>query len=284
MKKNLLYLAVTLLCVNLFILFLFVYNRRTDTTPPVIRFAEGQLELSARDPQRALLQGVSAQDQNDGDVTASVVIADVRMLDADGTIQVTYAAFDSAGNAARAVRMARYTDYESPRFQLNRSMTFAANTSFDLFREVKAVDMLDGDISHRVRIASMDEQSISTPGLHRVKLQVSNSLGETVELEIPVEVYAAGVYQAALTLTDYLVYLPTGTEVAAEKYLENFIVGNQTVSLEKGVPEGFTLDVQQNVQIHVPGVYTVEYRLTRTDETGNMDQTGYAKLIVVVEG
>ena len=177
--------------------------------------------------------------------------------------------------------MARYTDYESPRFQLNRSMTFSGNAGFDLFREVKAYDQLDGDISHRVRITSMDNQTVTTVGQHLVKLQVSNSLGETVELEIPVEVYAAGAYSATLTLTDYLIYVPTGAQMDVESYLESFAFGNQKISLEQGMPEGLVLDVKNNVKSDVPGVYTVEYRVTQTAGTGN---TGYAKLIVVVEG
>ena len=282
MKKNLLYLAVILLCVNLFVLFLFVYNRQTDTQPPVIHFAQGQLEVSVGDPQSALLQGVTAQDQVDGDVTASVVVAQVRLLQSDGTIQVTYAAFDHTGNATRAVRTARYTDYKSPRFQLGRSMTFAANTAFDLFREVKAQDQVDGDISHRVRITSLDEQSVTALGGQLGQLRVSNSLGETVELEIPVEVYPAGTYGATLLLTDYLVYVPAGRQLSAESYLDSFVATGQTLSLAGGLPEGFSLEMKSDVKPEVPGVYTVEYRVTRQDESNSV--TGYAKLIVVVEG
>ena len=204
MKKNLLYLAVILLCVNLFVLFLFVYNRQTDTQPPVIHFAQGQLEVSVGDPQSALLQGVTAQDQ------------------------------------------------------------------------------VDGDISHRVRITSLDEQSVTALGVHLVQLRVSNSLGETVELEIPVEVYPAGTYGATLHLTDYLVYVPAGRQLSAESYLDSFVANGQTISLAGGLPEGFSLEMKSDVKPEVPGVYTVEYRVTRQDETNSV--TGYAKLIVVVEG
>jgi hypothetical protein len=284
MKKRLLYLAALSLCIVLFAVFLFVNNRSKDTQSPQIRIEAGELAVSVQDPQSALLQGVTAQDRVDGDVTDLVVVAQVQLLDSDGTIQVTYAAFDRSGNATRAVRTARYTDYESPRFHLNRSMTFSSGTTFDLFREVMAYDLLDGDISHRVRITSMDDQTVTIQGQHVVKLQVSNSLGETVELEIPVEVYAAGIYNATLTLTDYLIYVPSGTQIHAESYLESFVLGKQTTSLEQGVPAGFVLDVKDNVNASVPGVYTVEYRVTQADAAGINSYTGYAKLIVVVEG
>ena len=284
MKKNLLCLAVILLCANLFVMFLFMHNRQVDNVPPQIHFAEEQLEVSVGDPQSALLQGVTARDLVDGDVTASVVVAGVRLLQSDGTIQVTYAAFDHAGNATRAERTARYTDYESPRFQITQSMTFAGNTNFDLFQSVKAQDQVDGDISHRVRITSLDGQAVTATGLHLVQLRVSNSLGETVELEIPVEVYPAGSYGATLKLTEYLIYLPAGRQLSAERYLDSFTASGQTVSLADGLPEGYSLEMKSNVKPTVPGVYTVEYRVTRQDQWGNNSVTGYAKLIVVVEG
>ena len=53
---------------------------------------------------------------------------------------------------------------------------------------------------------------------------------------------------------------------------------------EHDQPEGFSLEMKSNVKPEVPGVYTVEYRVTRQDEAGNNSVTGYAKLIVVVEG
>jgi hypothetical protein len=40
--------------------------------------------------------------------------------------------------------------------------------------------------------------------------------------------------------------------------------------------------MKSDVQPDVPGVYTVEYRVTQTAGVGTY--TGYAKLIVVVEG
>lgn len=286
MRKNLFYLALIMLCSGLFLLYVFGYQRGVDTQPPTISFSDQTLELSALDPKQTLLQGVTAQDNKDGDVTASVVVASIQLADADGTINVTYAAFDAAGNVTRAVRQARYTDYESPKFSLSKSLTFAYNSGFDIFSLVQAEDMLDGDISHRVRITSLDDASVLTMGTHQVELKVSNSLGETVKLVIPVEVYAAGTYDAVVTLTDYLVYLPVGGQLDEESYLEEYIRAGSAVALWEALPEDYSLDIISNVQPDVPGVYTVEYRVTQTVGTGTNARahTGYAKLIVVVEG
>jgi hypothetical protein len=147
---------------------------------------------------------------------------------------------------------------------------------------IRAEDALDGDISHRIRVTSLDESSVTTMGLHQVELRVSNSLGETVKLVIPVEVYAAGSYEATLKLKEYLIYLPAGETLDAESYLDVFSRSGNSVALANGLPEGYSLDMKSDVQPDVPGVYTVEYRVTQTAGVGTY--TGYAKLIVVVEG
>jgi hypothetical protein len=277
---------VLIICIGAFSLYLLIDRQNTDRERPTITVSEEALELSVQAPQEAYLQGVTAFDDKDGDVTASLVVSSVRLLDSDGTIEVTYAAFDKAGNVASTVRNAKYTDYVSPRFTANQSLTFPAGPNFDLLKILQAQDVLDGDISHRVRMTYLDEQAIITVGTHRVELRVSNSMGETVRLEIPVEVYAADTYNATLTLTDYLIYLPAGEELDVESYLKAYTKGNATVSLRGGLPEGCTLDVKNQVQTDVPGVYAVEYRVSQTVGTGAnaKTNTGYAKLIVVVEG
>lgn len=282
MKKHLISLVLTLVCVGACCLYLLIDQNRTDSQPPVISFGEEMLEISTKDPQKLLLQGVTAQDKVDGDVTASLVVESLELLDPDGTIRVTYAAFDKAGNVTKAVRQAKFTDYESPRFSLSQSLTFAYNSGFDIFRMIRAQDALDGDISHRIRVTSLDESSVTTMGLHQVELRVSNSLGETVKLVIPVEVYAAGSYEATLKLKEYLIYLPAGETLDAESYLDVFSRSGNSVALANGLPEGYSLDMKSDVQPDVPGVYTVEYRVTQTAGVGTY--TGYAKLIVVVEG
>jgi hypothetical protein len=280
------YLLLIMICTCAFLLYLLIYQLGLDNQAPTIYFSDEELEFSVLDSREMFLKGVTAQDNVDGDVTDSVVVAGIQLADGDGTIEVTYAAFDKAGNVTSTVRNARYTDYVSPRFTANQSLTFPAGPNFDLLKIMQAQDVLDGDISHRIRMTYMDEQAVTSIGVHMVELRVSNSMGEMVRLEIPVETYAADAYSATLTLTDYLIYLPAGEELDVESYLKAYTRGNATVSLRGGLPEGCTMDVKNQVQTDVPGVYTVEYRVSQTVGTGTgaRTNTGYAKLIVVVEG
>ena len=82
---------------------------------PEIAFAADVLEVPTGADDAALLAGVTATDAEDGDVTASLLVEGVSGRNADGTVQVTYAAFDSDRHVTKATRAVRYTDYTPPR-------------------------------------------------------------------------------------------------------------------------------------------------------------------------
>ena len=262
---------------------------RTDTKAPKIEINTERVEVSVLDPKSALLQGVTAMDNVDGDVTESVVVESISLLNRDGTISVSYAAFDSTGNVAKATREAKYTDYESPKLTLSGPLLYSYGSNFDVLSTVGATDMIDGDIQHRVRATALEEDSIAVLGTHQVRFQVNNSLGDTMALELPVEVYAADSYNAGLTLTEYLIYLPVGANFNPTSYLGDFTLRGETTNLRNGLPGNYTLRTKGEVQTQQPGVYCMEYRVTYTvrNETNpnlNQEYTGYSKLIVVVEG
>lgn len=262
---------------------------RTDTKAPKIEINTERVEVSVLDPKSALLQGVTAMDNVDGDVTESVVVESISLLNRDGTISVSYAAFDSTGNVAKATREAKYTDYESPKLTLSGPLLYSYGSNFDVLSTVGATDMIDGDIQHRVRATALEEDSIAVLGTHQVRFQVNNSLGDTMALELPVEVYASDTYNAGLTLTEYLIYLPVGANFNPTSYLGDFTLRGETTNLRNGLPGNYTLRTKGEVQTQQPGVYCMEYRVTYTvrNETNpnlNQEYTGYSKLIVVVEG
>lgn len=277
---------ISLLLIILFVAALAGYRTvgrlRSDTKAPVITGDDQLLELSSGEPRSALLQGVSASDDTDGDVTDTLVVESVRLLRSDGTVTVTYAAFDAAGNVAKTSREVRFTDYESPRFSLSRPLLFTHNNSYDILSIIQAEDMLDGNISHRIRATVLDEVSDGYAGTHDVQFRVTNSLGDTVELVLPVEVYTPGIFEADLSLTEYLIYLKQGDSFNARSYLERFTLGRETTNLSNGIPEGMKLLVSGKVDTGVPGVYVVDYEVT--GEQVNQVYTAYSRLIVIVEG
>lgn len=282
-KQNLIYLFGIFLCICLLVGYQALDKIRTDNEKPDIRIAEEALEVSVLASNETLLQGVSAWDDTDGDVTDSLVVESVLLADTEGTVTVTYAAFDRSGNVAKATRNMRFSDYRGPRFSLSQSLAFTSGREYDLFSIISAEDTLDGNISHRLRATSMDEASLTAVGTHDVEIRVTNSLGDTAKLILPVEVYAPNTYDATVTLSDYLIYLDAGSAFNPSRYLDAYVQGSETVSLSSGMPTGFSLQVTGSVDTQTPGVYPVAYRVTRTLENSRR-YTGYARLIVVVEG
>lgn len=263
---------------------------KSDVDAPEISINDTQtLQISVQTPKAELLQGVTAVDRHDGDVSDKLVVESMHLMDADGLIEVGYAVADKSGNVAKATRMVQYTDYESPKFSLSAPLIYEVYEDFDIMRSVFAQDVVDGDIQHRIRATALGEESIMSQGVHEVHFQVSNSLGDISEIILPVEVIETGTYAADLTLTDYLIYLPQGAVFQPEEYLDEFIYRAESTSLRNGLPHNFFIEVTGAVQTQTPGVYHIEYLVTRVVQHATnpeLDQmySGYSKLIVVVEG
>lgn len=280
-KQKWIHFILILLCAAVFVGYRFLDGVRTDDRAPEIQF-DGPLNISVFESRENLLQGVSAKDDRDGNVTDSLVVESITMTDPQKPAKVVYAAFDAAGNVVKTEREVTFTDYVSPKFYLSAPLVYSSSTTFDVLDRVKAEDVLDGDISRRVRATSLSESSIASQGIHDVQFRVANSLGDTVEVVLPVEVYPADTYKAQLKLTDYLIYLPVGANFNARDYLYEYTLLNETTYLRGTFPEDLTLKISGQVDTAAPGVYAVSY--TVTGELREELYAAYSKLIVIVEG
>lgn len=79
---------------------------KLDKTAPVISFADDEKKLvyTAGMSEEKLLEGVSALDDADGDVTGSLLVEKISET-ADGKVIVTYVALDSANNVGKRSRI-----------------------------------------------------------------------------------------------------------------------------------------------------------------------------------
>ena len=234
---------------------------------PEIAFAADVLEVPTGADDAALLAGVTATDAEDGDVTASLLVEGVSGRNADGTVQVTYAAFDSDRHVTKATRAVRYTDYKPPRFALSQPLACRAGGSRVLSTYVTASDSIDGDLSDRVKIALTDGSSLLIAGTHTAELRVTNSIGDTASVPVTVEVTTGDVNPAHITLTQYLIYLPAGSSYAPLDYVAGVNDGDSK--------NGVTAESAVNTQ--VPGVYEVVFSY----RSGNTES--HTRQIVVVE-
>lgn len=267
-----------------------------DRTPPVITMESDTLEVSASHTREDLMQGVTAWDKRDGDVTGNMVIEQISDINEAHTAKMIYAAFDQAGNVAKTSRMLVFTDYHGPRFGQRKPLVFSQESKPDVLRFLTAEDVVDGDISGYIKGTLIsDTADLSRAGEHQVEFRVTNRMGDTAKITLPVDVYEAKDYNAAIELSDYLVYIRQGESFRGEDYLTELKAGRKTYSL-KNPPQDVQvvwnaaskttrtdkhvihITMEDDVKADVPGVYSVKYY-------AEMDgYTAYTRLNVVVEG
>lgn len=266
--------ALVLLCCAAFAVYRYLSGRNVDREAPQITVAQDELRLSVHDGAEKLLDGVTARDARDGDVTDSLVVESVRGIVADKRFTVTYAAFDAAGNVAKAQRTVYYEDYTAPRFALTAPLIFHEGAA-DVFAPLEASDVFDGSLKDRIKGTLVSgERQLSQAGDYAVEFRVTNSLGDTAYLTAPVQVLPAGNSNAELTLTSYLVYLKKNAAFMPEAYLEELTAGGQTVALDEGsVP----VQIESSVDMTKAGTYCVDYAAAYGQYTAR------TRLLVVVE-
>lgn len=270
-------LLLTVLCCLGFACYLILSQRMSDKTPPEISFSSDALEVSVEVTEAELLEGVTAVDARDGDVTASILVEGISGLSSDQLATVTYAAFDQSGNVAKAKRTLHYTDYHSPRFSLSGPLVFRSGTAVNPLKYIRAEDVIDGVLDDRIKATLVSgDSSINDEGVHEVEFRVTNSMRDTVYLTLPVDVYPAGLYNATVTLSEYLIYLKQGDRFNYKDYLNTLQTGVETISLCSD-SYGVSVSCDSDVDTSTPGVYSAAY----TVKSGTY--TGYTRLIVVVE-
>lgn len=267
-------LLLTVLSVGGLILYSVHKEMADGGRAPEISFAEEEIEVETGADDQALLEGVTASDKEDGDITASLMVEHVSKFVEKNVVDVTYVVYDSQNHVARASRRVRYTNYVPPRFGMTEPMIFTARTVADMLDHITARDAIDGDISLKVH-ASYDNTTadLANVGVHEVEISVTNSLGDTSRLMIPVRVVEDVIHSESIPLKDYLIYLKKGEAFDPKAYLAQETADDDDKDREKKEQ----IQISSTVNPSSPGVYAVDYTLVRNEMTAAM-----TRLIVVV--
>lgn len=251
----------------------FRYYTKTTAGPgrPSIVFAEDYIEVPADDGEAALLQGVTAYDPEDGDITSSIIVEDINGITSEGEAYAVYAAFDSNNHIAKASRLVKLTGYQPPRFFISSSMIFSVRDNYNILHYIDASDVFDGDVSGKIRYNVIGSNIADDgTGEEQIQLRVTNSLGNTVSLPITVIVCEGDPNPAKITLSKHTVYINTGERFNPASYVESYMSGDVQRYSSIG------LKISSDVNTAVPGVYTVEYSY------GSGSELSRARLFVVV--
>ena len=236
--------------------------------PPVMHCPDDILEVASFDKESVLLQGVTASDPQDGDISNRIVIAGISKLVTNDTAKVTYIVFDSDDNMASCVRRIRYTDYHRPIFKVVEPLIYSTTEEIAILPRLEAHDVVDGDISNNIRVSTREATSNSE--LFYVSIQATNSVGDTSLLTLPVMLLTNNPLRPEVSLEEYLVYVKQGSDFNPVDYLKKVKVPGQEASLTD-------VQITSEVDTSKADTYYVKYSYASEGGIGN------AILTVVVE-
>ena len=216
-----------------------------DRTPPVFTCDSDVLSIPVGAPEQQLLQGMTATDDRDGDLTGQIMVKGVTQLITADTAKITYIVFDSSNNMATFQRTLQYTNYKKPQFALQQPLVFPVGGPVAVLEHLTAHDVLDGDISNQIRVSSQNVNTISE-GTYAINVQATNSLGDVESIPLKITISNLALGTLPILLSDYIVYVEQGSAFYPERYLLT--------------PQGSgAVDIDSNMDIDVPGIYEVSY-------------------------
>ena len=258
---------VRIILIVLFILALggsgavFFYNyTHEDTSAPAFQCDAQLVEVSVQDPDEALLRGLRAYDNVDGDVSDRIRVKEISTLIDANEVNVTYIVFDKASNYATFTRTARYVDYAPPRFGLLKPMIFNVGEAVSFRSSVTVTDLREGDISGRLKL---EESTVinSSPGTYNVKLSAANRMGDTIYLPLTVQVIDSSVSRPSIKLRSYLIYLEAGDRLNPRRYIES-VTDPMSTDKEETIPPSAVSVNDSGLDLSTPGIYEVYYYYT----------------------
>lgn len=268
-----------------FIVFNIVNRVTTDSTPPVITSESDTVTVSVAAEESELLAGLTATDDEDGDLTGEIMISSMSNFTEPGKRTVSYVVFDASNNASTLTRNLEYTDYTAPQIKLTQPLRYGLNEMEDasLTENMSVQDCLDGDITQQIRATFNDGSYIAMAGEYGITVQVSNSAGDTCSVPLTVTVTdpAEEIGKYYPMLSDYIVYAPVGGYVDLTSLLiglENSSTQYLFADANPSAPGGIeSVAIGGAIDYNTPGTYTVDYQFTSASGV-----TGTTKLAVVV--
>lgn len=259
--RNLQIIVVTVfLVVSIIFSVFFCYDRlAVDHTAPQIISDGVPLYVSVNASDRELCAGLTAYDDKDGDITDRIIVRRVSRLSGANSAYVYYAVFDSSSNYCVFNRTIYYTDYCKPRFSLSQPLSFTPNSVITLEDRLSAYDVIDGDISNRIRLSSVSVSN-TEPGEYPITVQVTNSSGDTSSISLTVLIENVTSRHPTITLSEYIYYV-TYRDTLTEETLRSLIVGASESSSGNAV-DAEEIVISGEVDTTTRGSYSVTYSYT----------------------
>ena len=270
-----------------------------DRTLPVIKMDSDKITVSVKEGDSGILEGVTASDEKDGDITGNLFVESKTNFIDRGVFSVTIAVADSDNHVTKVERKVTYSDYRSPQFSLTEPLKFLTvrenRDDLNIAKALTANDVIDGNISNKIKIASEYSVNGYTPGDYKMEFIVTNSMGDTSKLPVTVNIYSALAESGLpeIILSNYLINTPVGEGADIAALIEQIEYHNETFRRgedgnlyngefdAEGNPIMFdwsAIQIDTDVDWNTPGVY--EAKITFTDEVANL--SNFTRCYVVV--
>lgn len=219
---------------------------------PTLSCPETVLDVSVADDRSYYLTGITASDRQDGDLTHRVLISGVsKMLDGH-TARVNFLVFDKDNNAAQASRIIHFTDYRSPRFQVNSPLVFASTATAAPLKQISADDCIDSPQAINALMRQSSLRASDRSDVYFTTVMVTNRMGDTASVELPIIIRSNDRLVPVIVLKSQLVYLNRGDKFDARSYIE-------AVEDNTGALTIYDVAVNNPVDMQTPGTYHVSY-------------------------
>ena len=249
--------CVTALSILAFGLAIYYTQFFKDTVAPDFTLDSDVIDVSVKEGDAALLRGVTATDNRDGDISDRIIVDSVSQLTGPNTARVRYYVFDKAENLAIASRTVRYTDYISPRISILQPLVFDVGKTIALRGKVIAHDVLAGNITPSIRLSS-DDLNNKAAGIYHLTIWAMNKMGDVSSVSVPIVVREPEPEAPVIELTEYLTYLNLGDSFDPKDYFKSFYSS-------PGIPISGSyerLTVIGDVDTETTGSYDVSYSYT----------------------
>lgn len=123
----------------------------SDSKGPRITVEQKSITYVNGDDKASLLDGVSAYDAVDGDVTVSLIVKDITVLNSGDTAKVTYAARDNNNNISEAYRIVTYVDSDE---------NYSEPDDEAMFQEITEGEVTEAEVSAENTEAQATEEPV----------------------------------------------------------------------------------------------------------------------------
>ncbi|HAX73292.1 MAG TPA: chitinase [Firmicutes bacterium] len=203
------------------------------------------------------LEGVSASDKEDGDLTAKIKVEGVVDVETAGTYELTYSVSDSQGlttSVKRIITVMEPLPNQAPTLNGVEDITIYVGEAFNPLKNITATDDKDGDLTAQIKVEGT--VNVNVAGRYELTYKVSDSEGLTTSKTRVVTVVRepnqapvlSGIQEITINVGDVF----------------DALAGIQAMDKEDGDLTA-QIKVEGTVDVNVAGRYELTYKVTDSD-------------------